>query len=305
VRSALAATGTRRSVVLRAGAVVLATAAMTGSCGHAALGHRSAGATTTPSSSATGSPSGSATAPSPAPAGLELPRPLFVVGLGDSVTAAAHCDCSGFVADYGVLLHRKYEVPVRTTQYGVSGGTTATLLAQLQGRGSASRAVAAADVVSVTIGANDLETARASYDEGTCGGRLDLACFTPAVARMRAGLWTDLAAVRSLTGSRPVQVLVNTYWNVFEDGAVALREDGRQYLRDSDVMTRRADAAICAAARAAGALCVDTYAPFKGDDGRTDPTDLLAPDGDHPDAAGHEVIARVMAAAGLPALLRP
>jgi lysophospholipase L1-like esterase len=260
--------------------------------------------TAAPRTSASPSPSAApTTSPTSAPASLHLPQPLDVVGLGDSVTAASHCDCSGFIADYGLMVQRRYDVPVDSVQYGVGGSTTTTMLAQLRAGGPAARRVADADVVSVTIGANDLYAARVRYDSGTCGGEADLDCFVPAVAQMGRTLKADLVMVRQLTGPRPVQILVNTYWNVFEDGAVALREDGKQYLRDSDVMTRRANVAICAAAVAEGALCVDTYAPYKGDDGHTDPTSLLASDGDHPNAAGHLVIARAMLAAGLPALL--
>lgn len=228
-----------------------------------------------------------------------LPDPLRVVGVGDSVTAAAHCDCSGFVADYGVLLERRFDLTVDAVEYGVSGATTASMLPELSGAGTTARAVARADVISVTIGANDLEPARTAYDAGTCGGARDLGCFTAAVARMKAGLARDLAAIDRLTAGRKVDVLVNNYWNVFEDGQVALDEDGQRYLDDSDTMTRMANAAICTAATAAGATCVDTYTPYKGADGGKDPTELLAPDGDHPDAAGHLVIAQAMLRAGL------
>ena len=56
------------------------------------------------------------------------------------------------------------------------------------------------------------------------------------------------------------------------------------------------NARIEAAARSHGAVPVDLYAPFKGA-GDVDPTPLLADDGDHPDAAGHALIARVLLAA--------
>ena len=86
---------------------------------------------------------------------------------------------------------------------------------------------------------------------------------------------------------------------------MALREDGRRYLTDSDSMTRMANAAICSAATQAGAICVDTYTPYNGEDGGKDPTELLADDGDHPNAAGHRVIARAMLAVGLSAWRSP
>jgi hypothetical protein len=50
----------------------------------------------------------------------------------------------------------------------------------------------------------------------------------------------------------------------------------------------------------AGATCVDLYAPYKGD-GSRNPTALLAGDGDHPNAAGNQLISSaLMAATSLP-----
>jgi lysophospholipase L1-like esterase len=262
---------------------------------------RSAGPST-PAAPATPSPTSTLSA---SPQAATLPTPLRVVGIGDSVTAAFHCDCKGFISDYGELLEARYDVNVDADELGVSGATTSSILPSLHGDGLTAIALGSADVISVTIGANDLNGARDRYDDHTCGGSRDLDCFVPAVEAMKDGLNRDLAAIHVLVGERPVQILVNDYWNVFEDGAVALREDGRQYLSDSDTMTREANIAICAAATAAGATCVDTYTPYKGADGSEDPTALLASDGNHPDPAGHEAIAKAMLAAGLPALLGP
>jgi lysophospholipase L1-like esterase len=105
-----------------------------------------------------------------------------------------------------------------------------------------------------------------------------------------------LAAAKNLRGGRPTQLLVTDYWNVFADGDVALASDGPAYLQWSDELTRALNISICAAARSAGATCVDLYAPFKGD-GSENPTSLLAADGDHPNAAGNQLISSVLLAA--------
>ena len=47
-----------------------------------------------------------------------------------------------------------------------------------------------------------------------------------------------------------------------------------------------------------GVRYVDLYGPFE-DSGRN-VTSLMSNDGDHPDAAGHDLIARTLLAAGLP-----
>ena len=59
-----------------------------------------------------------------------------------------------------------------------------------------------------------------------------------------------------------------------------------------NTLTKAVNNVIEAAASRAGDIYVDLYTPFKGSEGTADPTRLLAADGDHPDAAGHQVIAR-------------
>jgi acyl-CoA thioesterase-1 len=65
-------------------------------------------------------------------------------------------------------------------------------------------------------------------------------------------------------------------------------------VKASDEATTYANNAILGAARATGATYVPTYPVFKGANGRTDPTSLLAPDGDHPNALGHRLIAQAL-----------
>jgi lysophospholipase L1-like esterase len=84
------------------------------------------------------------------------------------------------------------------------------------------------------------------------------------------------------------------YWNVFLDGEVGAAK-GPSYVTVTDALTREVNAAIDAAATAAGAGYVDLYTAFKGDGARDD-TSLLAPDGDHPSASGQQQIAAAVLA---------
>jgi lysophospholipase L1-like esterase len=122
------------------------------------------------------------------------------------------------------------------------------------------------------------------------------------VAGVRQRVEQVVDRVRVLRAGRPTVVLVTDYWNVFEDGTRAVRDHGRAYLDLARAATDAADTAICAGARAGGATCVDLLGPFRTADGGVD--DLLQDDGDHPDGDGHALIARTLAAAGLPALRR-
>jgi lysophospholipase L1-like esterase len=221
-----------------------------------------------------------------------------VVGLGDSVTAGTACHCQDFVRLYATGLAGRWHRVVHEDNLGKGGLTSAGLLARLGDDPAVRSRVAAADVVLVTIGANDLVPALHAWDDGsgqdeaTCGG----ACEDGDLDRVGADVEGALRDVRQLRGDRPTLVLVTTYWNVFEDGDVAQADRGTAYLRWSDGLTRRLNEALQRAARAEGAVPVDLYAPFKAD-GQRDPTPLLAGDGDHPNAAGHRVIASALLAA--------
>jgi lysophospholipase L1-like esterase len=108
-----------------------------------------------------------------------------------------------------------------------------------------------------------------------------------------------LSQIHQLRGGRPTAVLVTGYWAVFEDGDVAAAGMSGSGRTTADELTRTANAELAVAAHSAGSTYVDLYHPFKGEQAENDPTPLLAGDGDHPNAAGHRLIARTLLAAGL------
>ncbi|MFL5880362.1 MAG: GDSL-type esterase/lipase family protein, partial [Actinomycetota bacterium] len=185
----------------------------------------------------------------------------------------------------------------RTDNYARDGLDTAGLLAQLKDA-SVAQGVAHADLVTVTIGANDLVTAESDYFAGTCGGSDGLDCFRTTLPSLQANLTAVLDRIRTLAAGHPVGVRVTNYWNVFEDGEVAQEKHGDAFVRDSDQPTQEANAVICDAADRAGDVCVDVDRAFKQASPGGDPTRLLAPDGDHSNQAGHDLIAATVAAAG-------
>jgi lysophospholipase L1-like esterase len=178
----------------------------------------------------------------------------------------------------------------------VNGEDTAGLISQLQSPDVAS-AVRRADVILVTIGANDFGDHHDQVVSGRCESG-DSDCVSDELGTMRANLTSVLARIRALRQGTPSTVLVTGYWNVFEDGDVARRAFGASGLQASLQLTRRANAAIQSVATSAGARYVDLLAPFQ--QAGQNITTLLASDGDHPDAAGHQLIARALLAAGLP-----
>lgn len=207
-----------------------------------------------------------------------------VVGLGDSVPAGAQCGCTSFVELVGQSLATRVGAKApQVHNLAVSGETSAGLLQQLSDR-DVDAQVSVADVVLVTIGANDFDPA----DLPTAACSSDGDCLARERAVVSSTLDSILGKIAQLgPGAR---VLVTGYWNVFLDGTVGRRQ-GSVYVRESDALTKAVNAIIEASAARAGDAYVDLYGPFKGEDGTVDPTQLLAADGDHPNAAGHRLIA--------------
>jgi lysophospholipase L1-like esterase len=220
-----------------------------------------------------------------------------VLALGDSVPSGHACDCQPFPLLYGDLLSRRVGAAVTVDNRAVSGLDTAGVLAQLR-TSSVERAAAASDIVLLTIGANDFGDHHDEVVEGQCGSS-DTDCVSDEMESMGRNLARTLARLRALRQGAPTTVLVTGYWNVFEDGDVARNAYGKAGLRASLRLTRQVNRVIHATTRSAGDTYVNLFRPFERS-GR-DVTALMAPDGDHPNARGHRLIARVLLRAGLPA----
>ena len=230
--------------------------------------------------------------PSAPSARATTPAPWRVVGLGDSVTSGHGCDCD-FVADYARLTAKATGRTVTSRNLGVDGWTSADLVDALAGDTAQAGAVRDADIVLVTIGANDFYRGLGTWQDSGCTGG---DCFTADAATVRGNVAKIVEEVRALRAGAPTQVLVTDYWNVFEDGSRAVRDHGRSYLDVARTATAAANAAIVAGARAGGATPVDLLGPFERADGGVDA--LLQDDGDHPDDDGHALIARTLAEQG-------
>jgi acyl-CoA thioesterase I len=206
-------------------------------------------------------------------AGCAQPAPATrtVVALGDSVPAGAACGCDPFPSQYA----KSQKATV--VNLAESGFTSSDVLAQLP---ADQDVLASATEVLLMVGANDLAGAFEANDP-----------YPPAAATVR----TDVAAtVTAIQRIHPIPVIVLGYWNVVLDGQVAAQRYDPAEVRESAEATRDVNDALRAAAKQTGATFVPTAAAFHGDDGGRDPTGLLAPDGDHPNAAGHAAIAALI-----------
>ncbi len=216
-----------------------------------------------------------------------------VVGLGDSVPAGSACDCRPYVSLIGEALEAEQGTPVQSRNLAVAGLTTQGLL-DLLAEDETRSAVSEADLIVITVGANDFDSDPIA-DEA-CAPSAGLACYQDELARLRTGMASVLRQVHALNTRAGGRIVVTGYWNVFVDGAPG-RSRGQEYVATSDALTRAVNATLAASAADAGVRYVDLYTPFNGHDGTRDDTDLLAADGDHPDATGHRLIADTILAA--------
>jgi len=216
-----------------------------------------------------------------------------VVALGDSVTAGADCDCTAFPVLYARRLASRDSHVVTVANLGAGGLTAHDLLEALRRDDSTESAVRAADTVVVTIGANDLGDVKDRITAGSCAGPERTTYADDDLRRLGDDVRDLLARIDDIRSHRPTQVLVTGYWNVFEDGGVAARMYSAEGRAASVILTRRVNALLHDRARAARDTWVDLDARFT-DAAGTDRTSLLADDGDHPDAAGHQAIAKAL-----------
>ena len=218
------------------------------------------------------------------PASAPSSRPV-VVTLGDSVPAGTACDCDPFPVTYA------HAVDAVSDNLAVPGYTSADVLAQIPG--VRSRLAGASEVV-LMIGANDL--AAAFDSDGS---------YSDAAETMEQNV---TASIRAIDAVRSTPILVLGYWNVVQDGQVAEASYGPAGVKRSVTATEYANDSLREAAEKTHATFISTDVAFHGTDGSKDPTGLLAPDGDHPNAAGHAAIAALLpplsaTSAGPPAAL--
>jgi lysophospholipase L1-like esterase len=211
-----------------------------------------------------------------------------LVHFGDSVASGYACGCTPYPGVHAGLAARRTGDVVAADNLARSGYTSSDVRRQVESATSVAD-IRRADAVAIMIGANDFGTSFGQVWHGASPG----STYAPVAARVKANLTSMITRVRALHHT-PVRVVVLGYWNVMKDGKVARAAYGPAGVKASNEATTYANNAILGAARATGATYVSTLPVFKGADGRTDPTSLLAADGDHPNARGHQLIAQAL-----------
>ena len=211
------------------------------------------------------------------------PQAVSIVALGDSVPRGTNCDCRPYpplTADGLTTADRT----VTATNDSVAGYTTANVLHQVESDAAVIDHLRPAHVVEIEVGANDV-----GYNTGSCGTSVD--CYAPRIPTIEKNLKTIVQRVRNLAQGHQVLVVLLDYWSVWLGGQYAAAK-GEAYVNAAEAVTDQVNQVIKSTATNTGSGYVDLRAAFKGPDYAYDETQYLSNDGDHPNAAGHEQIAR-------------
>lgn len=218
---------------------------------------------------------------------------LSLVGLGDSLPGAEGCGCTGYIDLYGKAAASALGTAVDVTNLATNDGVdSGQLLERIRSDQSHRDALASADLISVQIGFNDWRA---------CNWPNDDACWDKGTAGVEQNLSATLDEIRTLRGGQPTALRVLTYPNMFIG---AFTSPQPPFLGDSAFQSFYAgqldelNAAICRAAEANGAACVDLVTAFNGPAGNVAPNGLIGSDNKHPTVAGHELVAKTLDAAG-------
>ena len=245
---------------------------------------------------------------SPTPPGQAQPD-FLVVALGDSIPYTLPDDCpgcTGFVDSYAAALETQLGEEVGVSNRSRhDGAQTADVLEQLGPDQMLLADLAAADVIVMSLGFNDQVPFADRYegcpdpvtdtdsvlDAAELGAATTPECIDTVVQVISDQMSDVLHLIREHAPDAPIAMLTayDTWrgWSALDP--VDRHTRNGLYAAETYWLHQWRDA-MCAAAEAANATCIDVYGAFNGADGTDPPGEFVSADYTHPSQAGNDRI---------------
>ena len=218
------------------------------------------------------------------------------VALGDSIPARGPTRFSyvDILADHA---RDVLGAEVRLMNLARNGWTSDDVLHQLRSSRRCRDAIARADLVTLTVGGNDLLRALRAGVGGLARGAEPMAILQTLLPRFEANWRAVLDEIVALRTPTEAALRATNYYDPLP-GNAAFRIDGELAQR-AHAFARAQNRRMCEEAEGRGVACADVYRAFNGS-GAESPyrKGLLAPDGFHPSEAGQRLIAETVGALG-------
>lgn len=241
-------------------------------------------------------------------------KPLRLVALGDSLpyNPQDRCPgCVGFPTLYGQMASNALGVPVIVDNRGQYNSLTSVrLVGQVRTLAPMRKAIARADIVTLTIGHNDTPW---NVSSDLCDGaasnadafQIDWSRYTTSCSRLlanslRRNVADILGQIKKLRAGKRTAIRVTNFHN----DRIGNPSLPRSADAPSKLVVDMFSAAICKAAAGARVPCIDMYHALNGADGRTFDGPYVAKDHVHLNQRGHDLVARLLAKRGYAPLQR-
>jgi len=190
-------------------------------------------------------------------------------------------------------------MPVNLFPLGVPGWTSTDLADALKNNGLIRLFVLSSDVITFDIGGNDLNQARSSFKNGTCGAPNNQGCLIAAVSTFQSNWNGILTAILQLRQGRPTVLRTMDVYNPF----VAVDSASGDFAILNGYLTQVNNIIHSTAGIAPYAKVYEAFNISNGNivDPRT--KDLLSIDGFHPNTRGHALIASKFAELGYASII--
>lgn len=223
------------------------------------------------------------------------------VALGDSLPFGAG-DVAGksFVPRYARLIAQDTGASVAVHNFATETGTASGVLYQLQ-HDPSRKAVKGAEIVTISIGVNDLEAHFGEYLSKSCGGPDNQQCFRDALPPFKKTWDAILAQVVRLRGTHKSIVRVTNDYNPFPGNVQAAANFGEDFVSVFTPYLRELNAYRCSTAKKMKIPCADVATAFNGPETTESAfaKGLIGKDEfAHPSAKGHQLIAQTLGALG-------